>query len=169
MKKTLITWTGIALVGLLGVIGCESTTPAPVASIAEMGRDSTNADILRITADNLSGIPEGSTLVVRTTQSDEIVIFDHSRGEIDFSRLEIVCPNGQQMHMDTWLADVAASRGLSLDVFKTGEFSIALTRETAEVLFEESNEDPTSLKPMLEEGCSNQSYCCGAQNCSRLP
>lgn len=137
--------------------GCESATP-PVGSIKDMGHDSTNVGQLRITADDLRSVPEGSTLIVRVDENDEVVVFDPSRGPIDFSRLEIVHPNGQQMRMDTWLGGVA-QKGITAEVLAASEFSVALTQKTAEEAFEQTYEDPSASHPMSMPGCYYT--CCG--------
>jgi len=162
MNKNILALFGIALVSLWGVAGCESVTP-PVGSIAEMGRDSTNVEQLRITADDLHSIPEGSTLVVRVAESDEVIVFDPSRGPIDFSRLEIVFRNGEQMRMDTWLGEGATSQGMALEQLKTEAFSVALTREAAEVIFDKPHVDPSAAKPMDLVGCY---WMCCAESCA---
>jgi hypothetical protein len=162
MNKTVLALFGIALVSLWGVAGCESATP-PVNSITEMGRDSTNVEQLRITADDLLSVPEGSTLVVRVTESDEVIVFDPSRGPIDFSRLDIAFPNGHQMRMDTWLGEGATSQGIALEQLKVSEFSVALTREAAEVIFDKPYVDPSAVKPMDLVGCY---WMCCSESCA---
>ncbi len=81
--------------------------PACAADTDPVLDDSTTseaaANIVTISARSFDQLANGERLTVNSLDKDSVFRFDVSQGEIDFSRIDIVCPNGQQMAMDAWL------------------------------------------------------------------
>jgi hypothetical protein len=100
---------------------------------------------------------------VRVAENDEVIVFDPSRGPIDFNKLETSFPNGQPMRMDTWLGEGATSPGIALEQLKASEFSVAVAREAVEVIFENPHVNPSAAKPLDLVGCY---WTCCSESCA---
>jgi hypothetical protein len=87
--------------------------------------------ITRVTADEIAALDRGSLLPVAAATEDDVLIFDPSRGPLDFGRVELTCPNGQQMDMDTWLLDLEKKRSIDLQQLTSDSFALARTPQTA--------------------------------------
>jgi hypothetical protein len=87
MKQT--RWSGLwaTLVMAGGVPGCAD--------------EAQPEDIVTITRHDLEGI-DAEFLLVLDARFDRFQI-DQSSGNIDFSRIELICPNGEAMPMNGWL------------------------------------------------------------------
>jgi hypothetical protein len=104
----------------------------------------------------MGGVPANGKLVVRTSNEDDVLVFDASLEQADFERIDIVCPNGRQMGMTAWLSELAAGQSIDIAALIGTGFSVSRNREHAEsVLGGSMNGDPGSLKPQSD----NPSFC----------
>ena len=116
----------------------------------------------RITADDLAGVAAGSRLVLQTPAQDDVILFDPTKGPLDFSKVELTCPNGRQMAMDTWLAGLSTRHGVNTAEMTADVFSLALAEHTAADGLDVPAPTGRSRKSSLVEGCVRS---CVEQSC----
>ena len=110
---------------LAGCLGAEEAAPLPgPAGEAAAG----NVDAAVITAGTIASLEEGSRLLL--DGSRQVLLFEPAGGAIDYGRIDLVCPNGQQMPMDRWLLDLE-ERGHPREEITGSEFALSVDRESA--------------------------------------
>ena len=78
-----------------------------------------------ITQADIDQLPAGEVLFLDITQDDHVYIFDYSEMPLDFSRIEVLCPNGQTMLMTQWLDLRLEESGVDLRNNKAKRFAFA--------------------------------------------
>lgn len=91
----------LAFSGLLGACGGEATT---------------QTEIRRITAADVAALGPNESLTVDASSENVLTVFEQGGGDIDYNRIQLICPNGQIMPMDQWIAR-------QIEVFGTEFFS----------------------------------------------
>lgn len=148
-------------------LACESPDDdsAPASLFDGSGVDIT---VTRITAKDIGTLSDGSTLIVNARNKNGALVLDTSYGELDYGRIELICPNGQQMRMDTWLLNASEEEGFDLASTAANGFSVGLNQEnTLSAMNPRDRAAPTMLQPLFAEGCF--SYCCGTESCYQCP
>ncbi len=92
-----------------------------------------------ITAETIAQLPAGEILVVDTTPMNKLTIFDRTLGDIDYSRIELICPNGNIMLMDEWVAQQVQEFGSrfmsrSRSVLAADPYRFGLNERQVEIL-----------------------------------
>ena len=113
-----------AILATLVLAACQAAEPG--ASTGD-----TDLQVTRITADDLANVAAGARLSLQASERDDVILFDPSRGSLDFGKIELTCPNGQQMGMDTWLTALEQSHGVDIGAMTGDIFSLALAKQTA--------------------------------------
>jgi hypothetical protein len=113
--------------------------------------------VQRVTADDLAALDTSKRLVVSVGENDPL-LFDSSAGAIDFGRIDIVCPNGQQMAADVWLHERAKEQNLDLGQTISNELSLARNMEDARAALRA--EGSPSYKAQATDPVINPCVCC---------
>ena len=95
LKTVLTAMTATTL--LIGCGGSDLKTPSELEPRVE-------TEVQTITAETIAALPEGEILVIDTRPMHKLTVFDRTSGEIDYRRVELICPNGNIMQMDQWIA-----------------------------------------------------------------
>jgi hypothetical protein len=146
----------------LSLAACQSTE-AEVAS--------SEPKVTRVTAEDLRYLDPAARLALSISDQHEVLLFDPSLGALDFGRIELICPNGQQMMMDVWLVELAQSQGLDLETYTRGEFTLARNQSDALEAINGRSVSPgmPSPEPLAKAGwkcCGQECSCCDDGVCS---
>jgi hypothetical protein len=90
-------------------------------------------------------------------------VFDPSAGPIDFGRIDLVCPNGQQMAADIWLIERSKEQGFDVAEIISEEFSLARTMEDAYSALH-GGAGPSS-QPLSDGTANGACWCCSDGVC----
>lgn len=87
--------------------------------------------VVTITAKTISQLQPGEKLLVDSRDTTKVFKFDTSEGAIDFSQIDLICPNGQKMEMDLWLLKQQEEQGVDIQLMIKGGFAIGGAMETS--------------------------------------
>jgi hypothetical protein len=137
---------------LVAVIGaCFGLILAAPACVPGEGADATSEeaahvefDTVTVSADTIAKLAPGELLTVDMSDASIVTRFEPRAGAIDFSRIELICPNGQTMRMDAWL-EHQAQNGFDVETAKKTGFALGGNDQVASsyVSQVESSNEPT--------------------------
>ncbi|MEM7677068.1 MAG: hypothetical protein AAF449_13785 [Myxococcota bacterium] len=117
-----------------------------------------------ITANSIASLPAGELLRIDLSDENLITIFDTVDGQIDYGRIEIICPNGRMMPMNEWMVEQANDLAVDFEsadrlVISANPYQFGLDDEQVEEL-----QVTRRYSSLLEEGsyycCSDGLYVC---------
>ncbi len=111
---------------------------------------------LHITADTVKALAEGVHLRLDGQAQEDVITFDPSRGQIDFSRISLVAGD-QQAAMDRWLQEAAQQRGIDAQELGKSVLSVRLTPSAASL---ESWVRPGPQQQGRCTDCCTEGMCC---------
>jgi hypothetical protein len=125
------------------------TTTSPADDDEAVSSDTVQA-VHVIDATILNSLGEWDQIIVDIQSSDDVYVFDPSMGPLDFQRVRIVCPNGNQMPLDAWLQEQSDASGIVASKDVRQPFAISRTELMRNPLAE------LGTKPESEPGYETQ-------------
>lgn len=147
----------LAITQLVACQGQEESQQAP--SVAGDSRESSG---MRITSDTLASLPANAHLRLEGLAQDDVIVFDPSRGPIDYARIQLVTSE-QQLSMAGWLQEAARKTGLEVQALETRVLAVRLTADSAELV---SSQQPGPQQQQRCATCCDTGYCCYSSYCS---
>ena len=111
---------GIAA-ALMGLVACAPDTDPGQGASGDA--PTVETQVTRVTSEDVDRLLPEERLLIDLRPQDTLVHVDQRDGAVDFSRLDVVCPNGEYMPMSTWIANLTTEE--EEPILDTPEFLLA--------------------------------------------
>ncbi len=121
---------------------------------------------LNITADTVRNLAPGTYLRLDGTAQEDVLLFDPSRGAIDYSRIALVA-GGQEVAMDRWLEEAALTKGVDTAELLKSVLAVKLSEQDASLASWTSS--GTSQQGVCPDCCTAGHCCLYTSDCTYYP